>query len=186
MPGHTPRCYAWVDIETTGTDPEKDEILEIGIVLTKPNLEEICRIHSLVHFEGRMTQWAFLQHAKTGLLDLCRESSIRIHTAEQVCGVALMHELARSGNDQEPLLCGSSVHFERSFLRRHMPGLIELFHYRSVDVSALREDARACGFALEDPEGFESKHRVMSDIDDSIALLKRIRREVYRDHTQEV
>ena len=68
-------------------------------------------------------------------------------------------------------LCGASVHFDRRFLRRHMPKVTSLLHYRNIDVSGIRECARRWDPLLEIPE-VESGHRAVADLRDSIELLR--------------
>jgi oligoribonuclease len=70
-------------------------------------------------------------------------------------------------------MCGSSVGFDRNFLRANMPALEDWFHYRSIDVSTIREIA-----SMVNPRVVESApeqmlvHRPYPDLIDSINLYK--------------
>jgi oligoribonuclease len=72
-------------------------------------------------------------------------------------------------------LAGSTIAFDRSFLRAHMPRLHEKFHYRSVDVSSLTEIAKRWA-----PEVYEARpknpagapHRALADARESIEYLR--------------
>ena len=76
---------------------------------------------------------------------------------------------------QSPL-CGNTIGQDRRFLRRYMPDLHEFFHYRSVDVTSIKQLADRWYPNLPratKPAG----HRALNDIRGSIAEL-----EYYRQH----
>lgn len=72
-------------------------------------------------------------------------------------------------------LAGSTIAFDRSFLRRHMPKLEAKFSYRSIDVSSLTELAKRWA-----PEVYEARpkakeggaHRALADVRESINYLR--------------
>lgn len=76
-------------------------------------------------------------------------------------------------------LAGSTIAFDRMFLRAHMPKLHEKFHYRSVDVSSLTELAQRWA-----PEVYEARpknpagapHRALADVRESIEYLRFFKR----------
>jgi oligoribonuclease len=69
-------------------------------------------------------------------------------------------------------LAGNSVSVDRNFIARDMPRLNEYLHYRTVDVSSIKELARRwypkTYFAAPAKTG---NHRALGDIQDSIAEL---------------
>jgi oligoribonuclease len=69
-------------------------------------------------------------------------------------------------------LGGNSVSVNRNFIARDMPRLSEYLHYRTVDVSSIKELARRwypkLYFASPAKTG---NHRALGDIQDSIAEL---------------
>ena len=70
-------------------------------------------------------------------------------------------------------LCGNSIGVDRRFLDRHLPELDQYLHYRSVDVSSLKELCRRWYPAVY--KGRPSKqetHRALDDIQDSLAELR--------------
>jgi oligoribonuclease len=77
---------------------------------------------------------------------------------------------AALGDADPPVMGGSSVHFDRAWLKRRMPALESMFHYRNLDVSTLKEVNRRWPFAEWD--GDRKAHRSLPDIDDSIAEFK--------------
>lgn len=76
-------------------------------------------------------------------------------------------------------LAGSTVAFDRRWLREHMPALEKLFHYRSIDVSALVELARRWAPEVDKarPKGEGgAKHRALADVRESISYLRYYRK----------
>lgn len=133
------KYLAWLDLETTGLDPERDRILEIAIVVTDENLNEVASLTRVLFTESivlaGMDAWCVENHAKNGLSALCRESQISRPQAERDVLDCLAAYSAKSGSP----LCGASPHFDRAFLRRQMPKLEAWFHYRNLDVSTVRQ-----------------------------------------------
>ena len=77
-------------------------------------------------------------------------------------------------------LAGNSVGVDRSFIARDMPLLNNFLHYRTIDVSSVKELARRwfprVYFAAPAKTG---NHRALGDIKDSIAELKYYREAVF-------
>ena len=75
-------------------------------------------------------------------------------------------------------LCGNSIGTDRRFLDAYMPEIENFLHYRSIDVSTIKELSRRWN-----PEVFkggpkkETAHRALDDIRESIIELKH-----YRQH----
>src|SRR5690242_8523654 len=73
----------WVDLETTGSDETKDDIIEIGAVYTDFELNLIsdftCVIEPCEYALGRLMKTPVVRemHTKNGLLDDCISSSER-------------------------------------------------------------------------------------------------------------
>jgi len=77
-------------------------------------------------------------------------------------------------------LAGNSVGVDRSFIARDMPVLNDFLHYRTIDVSSIKELARRwypkAYFAAPAKTG---NHRALGDIKDSIAELAYYRNAVF-------
>ena len=65
----------------------------------------------------------------------------------------------------ESPLCGNTICQDRRFLARCMPDLESFCHYRSIDVSSIRELGKRWYF--EDIDNFQknSNHRALDDIE---------------------
>lgn len=131
---------AWVDIETTGLDLNDDELLEVGLAATTNNLTLLRKMSWVVHCP-RIEQGMPLDdvvremHTKNGLLlDVVNPAMPTIHYVE-----AQLVEMMQQLFVEPPPMCGSSVHFDRAFLKKHMPAFEQKFHYRNIDVSTVKE-----------------------------------------------
>jgi len=170
----TKQHLAWVDIETTGLNPEHDRILEVALVITDTDLTEVAHLTRVLFTENvvleTMDSWCVDMHAKNGLSAACRESTVTRPAAERDLSDLLRAYTVKSGSP----LCGASPHFDRSFLSRQMPTLAAWFHYRNLDVSSVRQIV-----SLWYPERLmlptTVRHRALDDIRGSIAELKHYR-----------
>jgi len=169
----------WIDLEMTGLDPQNDQIIEIATVVTDAELNELAEgpvlaIHHPDAVLAGMDEWNTRQHAKSGLTERVRNSRIDTAAAER--------ETLRFLEDWVPKgaspICGNSICQDRRFMARLMPELEGFFHYRNLDVSALKELARR--WAPEVYKGFnkDSSHLALDDIRDSIAELRYYREQM--------
>lgn len=167
--------FAFVDVETTGLDLSMDFLLEVGLVITDDNLNIVesfsTPIWSMASIIRRAEENEIVRemHTANGLLAACRDREddnvLELWRAQNI----LMGIMAKY---PETPMCGSSVHFDRAMLQRWMPALEEMFHYRNIDVSTMKELAERWwpNIALSRPAD-RKLHRVIPDIEDSIAEL---------------
>jgi len=195
--------WLWVDTETTGLDPTMGMILEVGLIVTTTELDEIARTSVVIHRDSKHVN-RFLDHDWTGevrsmhqnsgLLSQVEASTIGPDAAEKYLidwidsverstvgeqddrtGEAVEREVGRVRGGP---MCGSTVAFDRAWLEAWMPGLAACWHYRNVDVSGLRTVAREwCAPAVIDGlPHWRGMHRVLPDLEDSITLARYLRR----------
>ena len=182
----------WTDLETTGLDPKNDIILEVAVVVTDDDLNEIAHYTSLVieenparfvpssHELAKDTEKRVVYdaHFDNGLVtDLCiardREPFPSTAHVQQEIVAFLNANGVHEGmemNDRPPL-AGSTISFDRGFLDAYMPEVIALLHYRNVDVSTVRELAFRWWPTLEAPPK-KGAHRALDDIRESLNLLR--------------
>lgn len=163
----------WVDLETTGLDPAKDEVLEAawgftdfrdpfgvrtlrGVVARAPRSSWPGEIHPVVDE----------MHRKNGLAELCEDprNASRADLWDAICREAQPYQ----GDDHELILAGSCPWFDRAFLERlgrQYERPLRLSH-RLYDVSALKLFAQSLGMP-KIPRG--EAHRAVDDIRESIA-----------------
>lgn len=174
----------WVDLEMTGLDPDTDRILEIAVIVTDGQLEQLVEGPDLVvgcpePALARMDPVVQQMHAASGLTETVRASTLSVGDAEtQVMDFLRQHvPEARTAP-----LAGNSVHADRAFLRRYMPAIEAHVHYRNVDVSTVKELARRWhpeALALAPRKG--GGHRALVDIRESIEEMRYWRRAVFKD-----
>ena len=168
----------WIDLEMTGLDPQRDQIIEIATVVTDARLEVLAQgpviaIHQPESVLTAMDAWNTRHHGDSGLSDRVRNSRSNTADAER----ETLEFLRRYVPQGKSPMCGNSICQDRRFMARLMPELEAYFHYRNLDVSTLKELAR-----LWKPDllpGFAKKgaHLALDDILESIDELK-----YYREH----
>lgn len=202
---------AFVDVETTGIDPNKGDLLEVALVIVDDDLNELATKSVIVNPITPLSieQWRanldpFIQemHSKNGLLDaIVAGEGVRLHEAQEMLinfareqaadrlietareSVVLAQEIPTdkvlkiaesiAASLKSTPMGGSSVAFDRGWLRVHMPQLDDLFLHRSVDASSDMELARRWA-----PEIFKAGprskklHRALPDARESVALLQ--------------
>ena len=177
MPVHADNL-AWIDLEMTGLDPERDRIIEIATIITDKDLNVLAEgpVIAVRQTDAQlalMDEWNTRTHGGSGLTARVRESTVDEAAAEE----ATLKFLARWVGERVSPICGNSVHQDRRFLVRYMPALERFFHYRNLDVSTVKELARR--WAPQVAAGYtkESTHQALEDIRDSIRELQ-----YYREH----
>ena len=162
----------WIDLEMTGLSPETDTIIEIATLVTDCHLNELAEGPVLAIGQSQevmdtMDEWNTRQHGQSGLTARVLESDTTLAEAESLT-LEFLAEWVDAGASP---MCGNSICQDRRFLAREMPALEDYFHYRNLDVSALKILAQL--WAPEVASGFfkESAHLALSDIRDSIAEL---------------
>jgi len=167
----------WIDTETTGLDPAKENLLEIAVVATDDNLNEIATYETLISGADLddLDDFIVEMHTKSGLLDSLRAGKGKPLADVSAEIVAWLRVLAPSSDLKKIPLGGSSVQFDRNFLQVHMPDVIGLLSYRNVDVSSMTElykRADAKGYAKRRKENRVVAHRAIDDIRYSISEAK--------------
>ena len=77
-------------------------------------------------------------------------------------------------------LCGNSIGMDRRFLAAYLPDIEEYLHYRSVDVSTIKELVKRWYPSLNNSRPRNvGAHRALDDIQESIAEMKDYREHVF-------
>ncbi len=170
----------WVDLEMTGLDPAKCTIVEIATIVTDSQLNLVAEGPSIVIHHGedvleQMNQEVKAMHTKSGLIEKIRESRTSLKEAENLT----LQFLSQYCLKNKSPLCGNSVWKDRAFLEVYMPTISDFIHYRTIDVSTIKELVRRWYSAeLNCPKKKES-HRALDDIFESIEELKWYRSKVF-------
>ena len=117
-------------------------------------------------------------HEKSGLLDAIRSSTLTVADAEAQTLDFIKQHVPEA---RTVPLCGNSIGTDRRFLATQLPSVDEWLHYRSVDVSTLKELCRRWyPDALAKAPKKGGSHRALDDIRESIEELRYYRSAVFR------
>jgi len=172
----------WMDLEMTGLEPETDVIVEIATLITDDDLNIIAEgpdlvIHQSDEVLARMNQIVVDMHTKSGLLEAIKTSTVTLEEA----GAATLEFIRLHIPEARTIpLCGNSIGTDRRFLAKYLPEIENYLHYRSVDVSTIKELARRWYPKLgSDRPNKGGTHRALDDIRASVNELVFYRERVF-------
>lgn len=169
---------AWIDLEMTGLDPNRHTIVEIASLVTDDDLEIVAEgpnlvVHQPPEVLEHMDDIVRNMHTRSGLLEAIGASTTTMAEAEAATLEFLTSQL---GSPRTVPLCGNSIGTDRRFLTAYMPAIEHYLHYRSVDVSTVRELLQRWNpGALEGSPSKSDNHRALADIRESVAELRHYR-----------
>lgn len=173
----------WLDLEMTGLDVERDTIVEIAALVTDAQLNPLddgidLIVHQPPEALAGMSDFVRAMHTKSELLPAIAASTLDLATAGNQVLEYVRGHVPEAGTAP---LCGNSIGVDRRFLARYLPDLDNYVHYRSVDVSTLKELVRRWY-----PEAYKKRpdkaetHRALADVRESINELAYYRQTVMR------
>lgn len=161
--------FIWLDLETTGRNPNKCQPFAIEMVVTDEKLNEFGRFEQLSNPSG--AGWdpeAFKMHDASGLYQRARAS------ANGWATTAWMADYFLESQDLDPTntyFAGSSVHFDIDFLKVHSPYMLKHASHRLLDVSVFKVLAKAWGLQERQNRG-PTAHEPIKDLAASMADLR--------------
>jgi len=174
-----------MDLEMTGLDPARHVIVEIATLITDDDLEVVAEGPDLVMSAtadelAQMDDVVRAMHAKSGLLAAIEASTATLADGGEATLKFLREHIPEPG--QVPL-CGNSIGTDRRFLAAQLPDVESYLHYRSIDVSTIKELTRRWypGAFAKVPKKAGS-HRALGDILESVNELRYYRQAVFRDN----
>ena len=166
----------------TGLDPAHCVIVEIATLITDDQLEIVAEgpdlvVHQPPEALAAMEQVVVDMHTSSGLLTEIAASTITLEEA----GAATLAFIKEHVPEARTIpLCGNSIGTDRRFLNIYLPEIEEYLHYRSVDVSTIKELTRRWyPGALEAVPRKATAHRALDDIRESIQELRWYREHVF-------
>lgn len=174
---------AWIDLEMTGLDPARHTIVEIATLITDDDLEIVAEGPDLVIATDAaaletMDDVVRSMHTRSGLLQEIERSAITLDEAGKHTLEFLRQHIPQAGTVP---LCGNSIGTDRRFLAARLPEIDAFLHYRSVDVSTVKELTRRWyPEALAKMPKKQGAHRALDDIRESVAELRYYRETVFR------
>jgi oligoribonuclease len=181
-PRYDPVVLAWMDLEMTGLDPGRHVIVEIATLITDDDLQTVAEgpdivIHATAEELEQMDDVVVAMHTRSGLLAAIQSSTTSLAEAgEQTLAFLKTH----IPDVRSVPLCGNSIGTDRRFLAAQLPDVENFLHYRSIDVSSVKELCRRWYpevLAAVPPK--REAHRALGDIRESIAELAYYRSTIF-------
>jgi oligoribonuclease len=178
----------WMDLEMTGLDPARHVIVEMATLITEDDLSTVGEgphlvIHQPPEALAAMDDVVKEMHGRSGLLDAVEASTVSLADAARQTLDFIKSHVPEPGTVP---LCGNSIDTDRRFLVAYVPEVDQYLHYRSIDVSTIKELCRRWY-----PEAFaaapkkQGAHRALDDIRESIAELSYYRDAIFQPSTPE-
>jgi oligoribonuclease len=171
----------WIDCEMTGLDLEVDELVEIAVVITDFELEPLDPGFQIVIRPSEaalahMNEFVTQMHTTSGLIEEIPGGVTLADAQEQT--LAYIRRFAPLQNKAP--LAGNTIGTDRMFLAKYMPAVDQWLHYRSVDVSSIKELSRRWypRVYMHAPAK-DGGHRALADIRESIRELAYYRDAVF-------
>lgn len=172
-----------MDLEMTGLDPERCVIVEIATIVTDDELNVVAEgpdlvVHQPAEALEGMEKVVVDMHTASGLLPAIAASTTTLEEA----GAATLAFIKEHVPEARTVpLCGNSIGTDRRFLARYLPEIEDHLHYRSVDVSTIKELVRRWyPEVLGEMKRKQTSHRALDDIRESIDELRIYRSRVFR------
>jgi oligoribonuclease len=171
-----------MDLEMTGLDPTRHVIIEIATLLTDDDLQIVAEGPQLVvHADpaqlAEMEPVVREMHERSGLTAEAESASLSLAEAGELTLAFLRQHVP----PRSVPLCGNSIGTDRRFLAAQLPDLDAFFHYRSVDVSSVKELCRRWyPEVLREAPAKGRGHRALDDIRESVAELAFYRARIFR------
>lgn len=175
----------WMDLEMTGLDPATEVIVEIATLITDDDLNVVAEGPDLVINQPESVLTAMQpvvveMHTTSGLLAAIRASQVTLEQA----GKTTLDFIKQHVTEPRTIpLCGNSIGTDRRFLAKYLPEIENYLHYRSVDVSTIKELVKRWYPGVEITRPAKSgAHRALDDVRESIRELKFYRQNVFKEN----
>ena len=159
----------------TGLDPARHVIVEIATLVTDDELQIVASgpdlvVHQPPEAMARMEPIVQEMHTRSGLIEAIAASTVTLEAA----GKATLDFIREHVPEPRTVpLCGNSIGTDRRFLATYLPDIENHLHYRSVDVSTIKELARRWYPSILDTVPKKATtHRALDDISESVEELR--------------
>lgn len=153
--------FAWIDLETTGTDEATDSIIEVGVVITDEQLNTLAEGGWVVApsaWPEQINGHVVKMHAANGLWSDVPNGRDTEDVDRELAGLL---DTYKDGG--KIALAGSGVgHFDARFIKAHLPQSQRRLTYWPMDIGVVR---RFATLILGEPkqQGHEKDHRALND-----------------------
>lgn len=175
----------WIDCEMTGLNPDIDEIVEVAVIVTNYDLEPLDPGFQVVIKPStaaleQMNDFVTNMHTVSGLITEL-DNGVSIAEAQTQILDYIQRFVAQP---RTAVVGGNSIGTDRTFINRYLPEVDAFLHYRSIDVSSIKELSRRWfpRAYFQSPEK-NGGHRALADIVESIRELDYYRSAVFLEGT---
>jgi oligoribonuclease len=180
MAAHADRLV-WIDCEMTGLDLAIDELVEVAVVITDYDLVPVdAGLQVVIKADApaleQMNDIVREMHTASGLIEEI-PSGMTLAEAEYEVNEYILKWVPEA---RTAPLAGNTIGTDRAFLAKYMPRVDAHLHYRSVDVSSIKELARRWFPRVYfNAPAKAGGHRALADILESIRELDYYRRALF-------
>jgi len=174
--------FFWVDLETTGLDPRRCDVLELAAVITDFDLKKLGTYERVYYHDknelrgvesGSISKHVLDMHTENGLWDDCAAAPTgpcwRRDRQSEIIDFIHIH-----CGDVKPVPAGSSIHFDMGFIQENMKALCGHLHYRRFDCRTLQTALEGWGGCPKFPK--KGAHRAMPDILETLDYARKIKK----------
>jgi len=160
-------AFVWINLKTTGSDPQKDHILEVACIITDKDLKYIspCFKASIYQTEESLDLAGVDKPPE--LIQECLESTLSLKNVES----ALLQFIQDRAEPGTCVLAGNYIEFDTSFLKAQMPSIPPILRRLTVDIASLRELCLKWHPKLHPPKRSQI-HRALPDVKKNIEELQ--------------
>lgn len=139
-----PGQLLWLDVETTGLDPGKDHLLEVGALVTDARLRPVDQLNVVLYLDRERWDSAVdatvrMTHQRSGLAEECELSNWELDSLDAALHALIdRHWPVSIGKGGDVILAGRNVaRFDRAWVEPHLPTVKRRFSHRHYDVTAV-------------------------------------------------
>lgn len=157
------KLYAWLDLETSGSDERRDKLLEVGIAVSDETWQPMATFERVIHCSYHARDAAPVRvremHDASGLWAQAMASTNEVDEVDRDAA-SWLRKLA---GDEQLILAGSGVgHFDSRWLRLHLPATARRLTYWTLDIGVVRRFLPLCGYEVPAAETGKP-HRALAD-----------------------
>lgn len=178
--------FVWLDLETTGLDPNAGKILEWAIVMAADDrdgdMQPVETVTDVIHCSPEdaaalCDDYVTRMHTESGLLADCAESTATLEEAEDFI-LGYLQAVTGKAEPAELVIAGFNPSYDVAWLRVHMPRVAACLDYHTFDVRTLEAAAKAWGPTFKKPVVEGTRHRALADCLYALATAGAIREAV--------
>lgn len=171
--------FLWLDLETTGFSPAKNQIIEVAAILTDRYCNEIDSFQAVIKPTGltrlfpkqKLHPVVWKMHNDNGLWKECIKEGRPLKEVYE----DFYYFIERHFEKGPIFIVGNSIGaLDLPFLRKQMPAVMDLVHYRTIDITGLRMGIELLlnKKNLLFTQKSSGTHRAMDDVKNSILQFK--------------